>query len=136
MLKTERQSYFLPGVNPHNKALCSPVNHAIVVCDDTSRRHFMCGGIHLVEHLNPPNIEGDQVSKNSKITVGQKAIATIKQIKCDIYFSATNAIDFEHGVSDNDWKKFLKCIKWEFGQCDEVILKEKILVKIRNCRFS
>jgi DeoR/GlpR family transcriptional regulator of sugar metabolism len=70
---------------------------------------FMCGSIPiLLEYLNHPNIEviaiGDKVSKNSKITIGQEAIARIKQIKCDICFLGTNAIDLEHGVSDNDWE--------------------------------
>jgi DeoR/GlpR family transcriptional regulator of sugar metabolism len=65
---------------------------------------FMCGSIPiLLEYLNHPNIEviaiGDKVSKNSKITIGQEAIARIKQIKCDICFLGTNAIDLEHGVS-------------------------------------
>ena len=69
---------------------------------------FMCGSIPiLLEYLNHPNIEviaiGDKVSKNSKITIGHEAIARIKQIKCDLCFLGTNAIDIEHGVSDNDW---------------------------------
>jgi DeoR/GlpR family transcriptional regulator of sugar metabolism len=70
---------------------------------------FMCGSIPiLLEYLNHPNIEviaiGDKVSKNSKITIGQEAIARIKQIKCDLCFLGANAIDIEHGVSDNDWE--------------------------------
>lgn len=37
--------------------------------------------------------------------------------------------------SDADWKQFLKCINWEFGECDEVALKEQILNKIKTCRY-
>lgn len=69
---------------------------------------FVCGSIPvLMEYLNHPNIEviviGDKVSKNSKITIGSEAISKLKQIKCDLCFIGTNAIDLKHGVSDNDW---------------------------------
>lgn len=69
---------------------------------------FVCGSIPvLMEYLNHPNIEvisiGDKVSKNSKITIGSEAIAKLKQLKCDLCFLGTNAIQIGHGVSDNDW---------------------------------
>jgi DeoR/GlpR family transcriptional regulator of sugar metabolism len=58
--------------------------------------------------MNHPNIEvilvGDRVSKNSKITVGLEAVAKIKQLKADICFLGTNAIDIEHGITENDWE--------------------------------
>jgi DeoR/GlpR family transcriptional regulator of sugar metabolism len=58
--------------------------------------------------MHHPNIEviliGDKISKNSKITVGPEAIAKIKQMKPDICFLGTNAIDVEHGITDNDWE--------------------------------
>lgn len=44
-------------------------------------------------------------------------------------------IDNINEFSNEDWKKFLKCIKWEFGEGDEVLLKEKVLGQIRNCRY-
>jgi DeoR/GlpR family transcriptional regulator of sugar metabolism len=69
---------------------------------------FVCGSIPvLMEYLNHPNIEviviGDKVAKNSKMTIGSEAISKLKQMKCDLCFLGTNAIDLEHGVSDNDW---------------------------------
>jgi DeoR/GlpR family transcriptional regulator of sugar metabolism len=69
---------------------------------------FLCGSIPvLMEYLNHPTIEviaiGDKVSKSSKITVGSEAISRIKQIKSDLCFIGTNAIDLQHGMSDNDW---------------------------------
>jgi len=58
--------------------------------------------------MHHPNIEviliGDKISKNSKITVGSEAIAKIKQVKADICFLGTNAIDVNHGITDNDWE--------------------------------
>ena len=58
--------------------------------------------------MHHPNIEviliGDKISKNSKITVGSEAIAKIKQVKADICFLGTNAIDPEQGITDNDWE--------------------------------
>ncbi|HPG12900.1 MAG TPA: DeoR/GlpR family DNA-binding transcription regulator [Chitinophagaceae bacterium] len=70
---------------------------------------FISGSIPVVlEYMHHPNIEviviGDKVSKNSKITIGSEAIAKIKQIKPDICFLGTNALDVEHGVTDNDWE--------------------------------
>jgi len=70
---------------------------------------FISGSIPaILEYMNHPNIEviliGDRISKNSKITVGPEAIAKIKQIKPDLCFLGTNALDVEHGVTDNDWE--------------------------------
>lgn len=70
---------------------------------------FMSGSIPVIlEYMHHPNIEviliGDKISKNSKITVGSEAIAKIKQMKPDICFLGTNAIDVEHGITDNDWE--------------------------------
>ncbi len=70
---------------------------------------FISGSIPaILEYMHHPNIEviiiGDKISKSSKITVGSEAIAKIKQIKPDICFLGTNAIDIEHGITDNDWE--------------------------------
>ena len=70
---------------------------------------FISGSIPaILEYMHHPNIEviviGDKISKNSKITVGSEAIAKIRQIKVDICFLGTNAIDVEHGITDNDWE--------------------------------
>lgn len=70
---------------------------------------FISGSIPaILEYMNHPNIEviviGDRISKNSKITVGSEAISKIKQVKADICFLGTNAIDAEVGITDNDWE--------------------------------
>src|SRR5436190_109198 len=70
---------------------------------------FVSGSIPVIlEYMHHPNIEviliGDKISKNSKITVGQDAIAKISQMKPDLCFIGTNAIDAEHGITDNDWE--------------------------------
>jgi DeoR/GlpR family transcriptional regulator of sugar metabolism len=70
---------------------------------------FISGSIPaILEYMHHPNIEvilvGDRISKNSKITVGSEAIAKIKQVKADICFLGTNAIDVEQGITDNDWE--------------------------------
>jgi DeoR/GlpR family transcriptional regulator of sugar metabolism len=69
---------------------------------------FISGSIPaILEYMHHPNIDviliGDKISKNSKITIGTEAIAKIRQMKADICFLGTNAIDAEHGVTDNDW---------------------------------
>ena len=73
------------------------------------RATFISGSIPaILEYMHHPNIEviliGDKISKNSKITVGPEAISKIKQMKPDICFLGTNAIDVEHGITDNDWE--------------------------------
>ncbi|MET0465677.1 MAG: DeoR/GlpR family DNA-binding transcription regulator [Chitinophagaceae bacterium] len=70
---------------------------------------FISGSIAaILEYMDHPNIEviliGDKISKSSKITVGSEAIAKIRQIKADICFVGTNAIDLQHGITDNDWE--------------------------------
>jgi len=69
---------------------------------------FISGSIPAVlEYMQHPNIEviliGDKISKNSKITVGAEAISRIRQIRADLCFLGINAIDREHGITDNDW---------------------------------
>ena len=73
------------------------------------RATFISGSIPaILEYMHHPNIDviliGDKISKNSKITIGSDAIAKIKQMKADICFLGTNAIDAVHGVTDNDWE--------------------------------
>lgn len=70
---------------------------------------FISGSIPaILEYMHHPNIEviliGDRISKNSKITVGPEAIAKIRQMKPDLCFLGTNAIDAEQGITDNDWE--------------------------------
>lgn len=70
---------------------------------------FISGSIAaILEYMDHPNIEviliGDKISKSSKITVGSEAIAKIRQIKADICFLGTNAIDLQHGITENDWE--------------------------------
>ena len=70
---------------------------------------FISGSIPVIlEYMLHPNIEvilvGDKISKNAKITVGSEAIAKIKQVKADICFLGTNAIDNKQGITDNDWE--------------------------------
>jgi DeoR/GlpR family transcriptional regulator of sugar metabolism len=72
------------------------------------RATFITGSLPVaMEYMHHPSIEviliGDKLSKNSQITVGAKAIATISEINADICFLGTNAIDIEHGITDNDW---------------------------------
>jgi DeoR/GlpR family transcriptional regulator of sugar metabolism len=70
---------------------------------------FITGSIPaILEYMDHPNIDviviGDKISKNSKLTTGGDAINKIKQIKADLCFLGTNAIDLTHGITDNDWE--------------------------------
>ncbi|MFM6925751.1 MAG: DeoR/GlpR family DNA-binding transcription regulator [Ferruginibacter sp.] len=69
---------------------------------------FISGSIPaIVEYMHHPLIDvivvGDKLSKNSKITLGADAIARINTLKPDICFLGINAIDLQHGITDNDW---------------------------------
>lgn len=59
------------------------------------------------EYIHHPNIDvifiGDRISRNSQISIGAEAISKIKDIRADLCFLGTNALDIEHGLTDNDW---------------------------------
>ena len=67
---------------------------------------FISGSIPaILEYMHHPHIDvimiGDRISKNSKITVGPEEISKIRQMKADVCFLGTNAIDAEHGITDD-----------------------------------
>ena len=73
------------------------------------RATFFTGSLQAArEYVHHPNIEvifiGDRISKSSQLTVGGEAISRIKQIKADLCILGTNAVDIEHGITDNDWE--------------------------------
>lgn len=106
---------------------------------------FISGSIPaILEYMHHPNIEiivvGDKISKNSKITVGSEAIAKIKQVKADICFLGTNAIDISHGITDNDWE-VVQLKKAMIESCKKVVclsIAEKIntVQPIQVCGLS
>ena len=74
----------------------------------TLKATFITGSIPaVIEYMQHPGIEiiliGDKVSKSAKITVGGDAISRIRQIRADLCILGINAIDIEHGITDNDW---------------------------------
>ena len=69
---------------------------------------FLTGSIPAAyEYSQHPNIEvifiGDKIAKKSQIAVGGEALTRIKHIKADLCFLGINALDPEHGITDNDW---------------------------------
>ncbi len=106
---------------------------------------FISGSIPaILEYMHHPNIEvilvGDRISKNSKITVGPEAIAKIKQVKADICFLGTNAIDAESGVTDSDWE-VVQLKKAMIASCKRVVclaISEKVntVQPIQICGLS
>jgi DeoR/GlpR family transcriptional regulator of sugar metabolism len=59
------------------------------------------------EYIHHPNIEvifiGDKISKSAQISIGGEAISKIRQIKADLCFLGTNAIDVTNGITESDW---------------------------------
>ncbi len=69
---------------------------------------FITGSVPAAfEYMHHPNIDiiliGDKLSKSSQITVGGRAISSIKDIRADLCILGINAIDLQHGLTDNDW---------------------------------
>ncbi len=69
---------------------------------------FITGSIPAaIEYMSHPNVDlfiiGDKVLKDSKITAGAEAISKITQIRADLCILGINAIDVNHGITDNDW---------------------------------
>ena len=94
---------------------------------------FVSGSIAaILEYMDHPNIEvilvGDRVSKSSKITVGSEAISKVRQMKADICFLGTNAIDLNNGVTDNDWEvvQLKKAMIESSQKCVCLAIAEKI----------
>jgi DeoR/GlpR family transcriptional regulator of sugar metabolism len=98
---------------------------------------FISGSLPVaLEYTHHPNIEvimiGDKVSKNSKITVGGEAILKIRQIKTDICFLGVNAIDAEHGITDNDWE--VVQVKKAMIESAQRVICLTISEKINSCQ--
>jgi len=98
---------------------------------------FISGSLPIaLEYSHHPNIEmimiGDKVSKNSKITVGGEAIAKIRQIKADLCFLGVNAIDAEHGITDNDWE--VVQVKKAMIESAQKVICLTIAEKINSCQ--
>lgn len=94
---------------------------------------FITGSLPVAtEYIHHPNIEviliGDRLSKSSKITVGGEAISKIKQIKADLCFIGTNAIDPTNGLTDNDWEvvQIKKAIIESSSKVISLTISEKI----------
>lgn len=69
---------------------------------------FITGSLQAaLEYIHHPSIEvifiGDKLSKSSQITIGAEAILKIMQFKTDLCFLGINALNLEHGLTDNDW---------------------------------
>ncbi len=98
---------------------------------------FISGSIAaIVEYLEHPQIEviliGDKISKNSKITVGTDAIAKVKRIRADICFLGVNAIDLQHGITDNDWE--VVQLKQAMIETSQRVVCLSIAEKINSCQ--
>ena len=88
---------------------------------------FITGSLPAaLEYIHHPKIEvifiGDKLSKSSQITIGADAILKIRQFKVDLCFLGINALDLEHGLTDNDY--------------DVVQVKKAMLDLLENMKFK
>jgi DeoR/GlpR family transcriptional regulator of sugar metabolism len=106
---------------------------------------FFTGSIPAAfEYAQHPNIEvifiGDKISKKSQIAVGGEAINKIKHIKADVCLLGINAIDRQHGITDNDWDivQMKKAMIESASQTVVMSISEKLNTsqRIRVCGFD
>ena len=76
---------------------------------ETLKATFITGSIQAAfEYLQHPHLEviliGDRIARKSQITVGGEAITKIKTFNADLCFLGVNALDVEHGLTDNDYE--------------------------------
>lgn len=98
---------------------------------------IMTGSISVINAcITHPNLEiliiGDKLSKDSKITVGAEAIEKISHVNADLCFLGTNAIDIEHGVTDNDWE--VVQVKRAMIQSASKVVCMTIAEKLQTCQ--
>lgn len=70
---------------------------------------FITGSLPAaLEYMYHPNCEvivlGGKTSKSSKLTIGGTAVSLLQKINADLCIIGVNAIDANHGVTDNDWE--------------------------------
>lgn len=106
---------------------------------------FFTGSIPAAfEYSQHPHIEvifiGDKISKRSQIAVGGEAISKIRNIKADLCFLGINAIDLEHGITDNDWEiaQMKKAMIESSAQTVVMTISEKLNTaqRIRVCELD
>ena len=106
---------------------------------------FITGSLPVAyEYVHHPNIEvifiGDKILKSAQITVGGEAISRIKQIKADLCFIGTNAIDITHGLTDNDWEvvQVKKAMIESSQKVVSMVIAEKLNTnqRIKVCELS
>ncbi|NCI46634.1 DeoR/GlpR family DNA-binding transcription regulator [Sediminibacterium soli] len=106
---------------------------------------FFTGSIPAAyEYSQHPNIElifiGDKIAKKSQIAVGGEAINRIRHIKADLCFLGINAIDIQHGVTDNDWDivQVKKAMIESASQTAVMSISEKLNTtqRVRVCGIS
>ncbi len=106
---------------------------------------FFTGSIPAAfEYSQHPHIEvifiGDKISKRSQIAVGGEAISKIRNIKADLCFLGINAIDPEHGITDNDWEiaQMKKAMIESSAQTVVMTISEKLNTsqRIRVCELD
>jgi len=106
---------------------------------------FITGSLPAaLEYIHHPNIEvifiGDKLSKSSQITIGAEAILKIRQFKVDLCFLGINALDIEHGLTDNDWDvvQVKKAMIKSAGKVVALSISEKInsCLNIQVCKAA
>lgn len=106
---------------------------------------FITGSLPAaLEYIHHPNIEvifiGDKLSKSSQITIGAEAILKIRQFKVDLCFLGINALDIEHGLTDNDWDvvQVKKAMIESAGKVVALSISEKInsCLNIQVCKAA
>jgi DeoR/GlpR family transcriptional regulator of sugar metabolism len=112
---------------------------------DNLQATFVTGSLQAAyEYVQHPNIEvifiGDRISPTAQIAVGGEAIAKIKQFNADLCFLGINAIDVQHGLTDNDWEvaQIKRAMIGSSAKVVALAISEKMntVQKIQVCELS
>jgi DeoR/GlpR family transcriptional regulator of sugar metabolism len=112
---------------------------------DSLQATFVTGSLQAAyEYVQHPNIEvifiGDRISPTAQIAVGGEAIAKIKQFNADLCFLGINAIDVQHGLTDNDWEvaQIKRAMIGSSAKVVALAISEKMntVQKIQVCELS
>jgi DeoR/GlpR family transcriptional regulator of sugar metabolism len=112
---------------------------------DNLQATFITGSLQAAyEYVQHPNIEvifiGDRISPTAQIAVGGEAIAKIKQFNTDLCFLGINAIDVQHGLTDNDWEvaQIKRAMIGSSAKVVALAISEKMntIQKIQVCELS
>ena len=97
-----------PGMTLLTEAGTTMMEMVRIIPDNIEATFFTVSPIMALELAEHPLLTvillGGQIDMSSQITIGEKPISELAQIRVDLCFLGVNAIDAKAGLSEQDWK--------------------------------